>query len=83
MAYRYIENEGDALAAWGGYLNPSFYMVALWAANGWPTIFVTDSVESAVRQWADWKEMGQTSIRKGGILIGPAEVNTNWRVLPA
>ena len=70
MAYRYIENEGIALSAWGGYLNPSLYMVALWAPNGWPSVFITDDATSAVRQLADWSEVGTTSIRKGGTLLG-------------
>lgn len=83
MAYKYIENERNALEAWQGFVNPSLFMVALWATNGWPSVFITDDATAAVRQLADWSEVGTTSIRKGGSLIGPAEVNSNWRVLPA
>ena len=72
MAYKYIENERNALAAWEGFVNPSLFMVALWAPNGWPSVFITDDHNSAVRQLADWNEVGMTSFRKGGTLLAGA-----------
>lgn len=66
---KYIEDEGLALAVWEGYLNPSMYMVALWATNGWPSVFITDDANAAARQLAGWGELGSTSIRKGGTLL--------------